>query len=69
MGVSYMFGRKDVGGGVGEGWSQTRKMRLFGRVFCVFCVVGGGVGGGSPGHEKCAQPGAFFVCFMLWEVG
>ena len=31
--------------------------------------VGGGVGRISPRHEKHAQLGAFFVGFMLWEVG
>ena len=35
----------------------------------VFRVVGGEVGGGGPRHEKRAQSGASFVCFMLWEVG
>jgi len=25
--------------------------------------------GGGPRHEKRAQTGAFFVCFVLWEVG
>jgi len=31
--------------------------------------VGGEVNGGGPRHKKHAQLGAFFVGFMLWEVG
>jgi len=37
-------------------------------LFRVFCAVGGEVGGGSPRHERRAQTGMSFMCFVLWEV-
>ena len=46
----------------GGGWSQTRKTCPNGRIFRVFCVVGGGSGFQ---HEKCAQTGAVFVFFLF----
>jgi hypothetical protein len=65
-GVSYVFGRMWWWGR--WGWSQTQKTRPNGRVFRVFRVVGGEVGGGGLRHKKRAQTGAFFGCFVLWEV-
>jgi hypothetical protein len=54
-----------VGGGVGGGGPRHKKTRLFGHVFC---VVRDEVGGGGLRHKKRAQTGAFFGCFVLWEV-